>query len=60
VSPEQLSCTVCGAPALVVVHHEPPLRNPVPLAVCSSLICPTNLEGYDDVEPLDDVPRAAG
>jgi hypothetical protein len=58
VPPEHLSCTICGAPALVVVHREPPLRAPVPHVVCSSLICPTNLEGYDDVEPLDVVPRA--
>jgi hypothetical protein len=58
VPPERLSCTTCGAPALVVVHPEPPLRAPVPHVVCSSLICPTNLEGYDDVERLDDVPRA--
>ena len=42
----------------MVVHHEPPLRAPVPHVVCSSLICSTNLEDFDDVERLDDVPRA--
>jgi hypothetical protein len=57
---EQLSCTTCGAPAVFVVHFEPPLRAPVPRAVCSSLICPTNLEGYDDVEELGSGSLAAG
>lgn len=45
---------------VVVDHHEPPTRTPVSRAVCTSLICPTNLEGLDDVEELDIVPRVAG
>jgi hypothetical protein len=57
---EQLSCPTCGAPAAVIEHHEPPLRTPVLRTVCTSLICPTNLEGLDDVEELDFLPRAAG
>jgi hypothetical protein len=57
---EQLTCPTCGAPAVAIEHHEPPLRTPVPRVVCTSLICPTNLEGLDDVEELDTVPRAAG
>jgi ribosomal protein S27AE len=60
VSPEQPSCPTCGAPTIVVDHHEPPLRTPVPRTVCTSLICPTNLEGFDDVEPLAGDTRAAG
>jgi hypothetical protein len=57
---EQLSCATCGAPTAVVEHHEPPLRIPVPRIVCTSLICPTNLEGLDDVDELDFMPRVAG
>jgi hypothetical protein len=43
-----------------VAHHEPPLRTPVPRSVCTSLICSTNLEGFDDVEELAGDSRAAG
>ena len=60
VPPEQPSCPTCGAPTLVVDHHEPPLRTPVRRTVCTSLICPTNLEGFDDVEELTADTRAAG
>jgi hypothetical protein len=59
VPPEQLSCPTCGAPTIVIDHHEPPLRSPVRRTVCSSLICPTNLEGLDDIEDLMGGSRAA-
>jgi hypothetical protein len=57
---EQLSCPACGAPVVVVDRHEPPMRTPVARTVCTSLICPTNLEGLDDVEELDSERRVAG
>ena len=57
---DQLSCATCGAPAVVVEHQEPPLRTPVARTICTSLICPTNLEGLDDIDGLDTLPRVAG
>jgi hypothetical protein len=36
------------------------MRTPVRRTVCTSLICPTNLEGFDDVEEPFGLPRAAG
>jgi len=45
-------CSTCPVPLHSGHVALLPLRAPVPWVVCSSLICPTNLEGYDDVEEL--------
>jgi hypothetical protein len=50
-SPDVLTCAICGAPAQTFDEHAVGAAARVATVICSSLLCPSNLEGSEPLEP---------